>query len=139
MNLFQSQIGSVERNINGMLQYQSFSRSSEARDHALLIDNNRYVQNWSIIQIVVILLTCSIQVSYSAIAIHRYLMPSFTGHIKISNFSLLFRFILWENSSILIPADMGGREFKCNIQLDECFNVDSLKEKSFIYNETFYR
>lgn len=72
LNLFQSQIGTVERNINGMLQYQSFSRSSEARDHALLIDNNRYVQNWSIIQIVVILLTCSIQVSYNAFIINRF-------------------------------------------------------------------
>lgn len=46
-----------------MLQYQSHSRSSEARDFALLVDNNSYVQNWSIIQISVILLTCSIQVS----------------------------------------------------------------------------
>lgn len=45
-----------------MLQYQSHSRSSEARDFALLIDNNSYVQNWSIAQISVILLTCSIQV-----------------------------------------------------------------------------
>lgn len=52
----------MERNINGMLQYQSHSRSSEARDFALLIDNNSYVQNWSIAQISVILLTCSIQV-----------------------------------------------------------------------------
>lgn len=56
-------IGTVERNINGMLQYQSHSRNSEARDFALLIDNNSYVQNWSLIQISVILLTCSIQVS----------------------------------------------------------------------------
>lgn len=45
-----------------MLQYQAHSRNSEARDYALLIDNNKYVQNWSLIQIVVILLTCSVQV-----------------------------------------------------------------------------
>lgn len=57
-------IGTVERNINGMLQYQSHSRSSEARDHALLVDNNAYVQNWSLIQIVIILLTCSVQVCF---------------------------------------------------------------------------
>lgn len=62
-NFIQATIGTVERNLNGMLQYQSHSRSSEARDFALLIDNNSYVQNWSIIQISVILLTCSIQVS----------------------------------------------------------------------------
>lgn len=61
--IIKATIGTVERNINGMLQYQSHSRSSEARDFALLIDNNSYVQNWSIIQISVILLTCSIQVS----------------------------------------------------------------------------
>lgn len=65
MMVVQTTIGTVERNINGMLQYQSHSRSSEARDFALLIDNNSYVQNWSIIQISVILLTCSIQVSKS--------------------------------------------------------------------------
>lgn len=45
-----------------MLMFQSHTRSSEARDFALLIDNNSYVQNWSLIQIFVILLTCSIQV-----------------------------------------------------------------------------
>lgn len=60
---FQQTIGTVERNINSMLQYQSHTRSSEARDFALLVDNNAYVQNWSMIQIFVILLTCSIQVS----------------------------------------------------------------------------
>lgn len=75
-----------------MLQYQSFSRSSEARDYALLIDNNKYVQNWSIIQIVVILLTCSIQVSYSAFVKNRFDANRF--HIKILNFPSLFRSIL---------------------------------------------
>lgn len=64
MQNFTATIGTVERNINGMLQYQSHSRSSEARDFALLIDNNSYVQNWSIAQISVILLTCSIQVYF---------------------------------------------------------------------------
>lgn len=61
VNHFQQTIGTVERNINSMLQYQSHTRSSEARDFALLVDNNAYVQNWSMIQIFVILLTCSIQ------------------------------------------------------------------------------
>lgn len=63
MKPFQQTIGTVERNINSMLQYQSHTRSSEARDFALLVDNNAYVANWSMIQIFVILLTCSIQVS----------------------------------------------------------------------------
>lgn len=62
-SIFQSLIGTVERNINGMLQFQSHSKNLEARDYALLVDNNGYVQNWSLIQIIVILLTCSIQVT----------------------------------------------------------------------------
>lgn len=74
---FQTTIGTVERNINGMLQYQSHSRSSEARDFALLIDNNSYVQNWSLIQISVILLTCSIQVGKSMCS---YATHIFAGH-----------------------------------------------------------
>lgn len=45
-----------------MLQFQAHSRNSEARDFALLVDNNSYVQNWSLVQIIVILITCSIQV-----------------------------------------------------------------------------
>lgn len=62
LHILQAVIGQVERNINAMAQFQSHSRSIEARDYALLIDNNAYVQNWSLTQIVVILLTCSIQV-----------------------------------------------------------------------------
>ena len=60
--LCKTTIGTVEHNINGMLQYQSFSRGREARDYALLIDNNSYVQKWSLAQIVIILVTCTIQV-----------------------------------------------------------------------------
>lgn len=80
---FQTTIGTVERNINGMLQYQSHSRSSEARDFALLIDNNSYVQNWSLIQISVILLTCSIQVGKSMCSIHTFLL----GITQFCNYS----------------------------------------------------
>lgn len=47
-----------------MLQFQSHSRSRESRDVALLLDNNAYVQNWSITQIIVICLTCSLQVYF---------------------------------------------------------------------------
>lgn len=71
-HLLQAVIGQVERNINVMLQFQSQSRSIEARDYALLVDNNAYVQNWSLTQIVVILLTCSIQVIRNCVfTIHR--------------------------------------------------------------------
>lgn len=45
-----------------MLQFQSHTRTGEARDYALLEDNRSYVQNWSIIQIIVIAVTCSVQV-----------------------------------------------------------------------------
>lgn len=45
-----------------MLQFQSYTRNSEARDYALLEDNKSYVQNWSIIQILIIAITCSVQV-----------------------------------------------------------------------------
>lgn len=64
-------IGLVERNINNMLQYQSFGRTREARDYALLLDNNSYVQNFSVAQILVIFVTCSIQVSESFIEMIR--------------------------------------------------------------------
>lgn len=57
-------IGTVERNINDMLSYQSFSKSREARDYMLLVDNNSYVQTFSVAQVLVILVTCSIQVYF---------------------------------------------------------------------------
>lgn len=47
-----------------MLQYQAHSRAWEARDIALLTDNNQYVVNWSITQITVILLTTAVQVYF---------------------------------------------------------------------------
>lgn len=46
-----------------MLQFQSYSRNREAKDVALLIDNNSYVQNWSLAQICIILITCTVQVN----------------------------------------------------------------------------
>ncbi|GAB0098226.1 Transmembrane emp24 domain-containing protein [Sergentomyia squamirostris] len=61
---FTSTIKNVERNINDMLQFQSHSRSREARDYALLSDNNGYVQKWSMAQILVILVTTTIQVYF---------------------------------------------------------------------------
>lgn len=84
---FQSSIGMVERNINGMLQFQAHSRSSEARDYALLVDNNKYVQHWSLAQIAVIMVTCSVQVCIlkSHICVHSLK--------KYTNIICLFAFI----------------------------------------------
>lgn len=53
----------MERNINTMLQFQSHRRNMEARDLALLMDNNAYVQQWSMLQILVVVLTTAVQVS----------------------------------------------------------------------------
>lgn len=64
INNFTGTISTVERNLNAMFQYQSHSRNTEARDYALIIDNNSYVQNWSLLQIVVIILTTSVQVYF---------------------------------------------------------------------------
>ncbi|GLH04845.1 hypothetical protein R5R35_003594 [Gryllus longicercus] len=61
---FTSSIKNVERNINEMLQYQHHSRGREARDYNLLIDNNKYVQNWSLAQIIVIAATTVLQVYF---------------------------------------------------------------------------
>jgi len=47
-----------------MLQYQHYSRSIEARHFNTLLDNNRYVQNWSLTQIVVIACTTILQVYF---------------------------------------------------------------------------
>lgn len=62
--IFQHVITSVERNINDMFQYQSHSRAREARDYALIIDNNSYVQFWSLLQIFVIFVTTTVQVYF---------------------------------------------------------------------------
>jgi len=64
MQNFSSVINNVERRINDMFLFQSHSRNSEARDMALLEDNNSYVQTWSITQIIVIIITCSVQVYF---------------------------------------------------------------------------
>lgn len=61
---FTTAITNVERNINEMLHTQHLSRSREARDMSLLLDNNAYVQTWSIAQIIVILVTTTIQVYF---------------------------------------------------------------------------
>lgn len=59
---FTSAIINVEKNINEMLQTQLLSRNREARDLNLLLDNNAYVQNWSIANVIVITVTTVVQV-----------------------------------------------------------------------------
>lgn len=54
----------MERNINTMLQFQSHRRNQEARDYALLLDNNSYVQQWSLAQILVVVATTAVQVFF---------------------------------------------------------------------------
>ncbi|XP_012285609.1 transmembrane emp24 domain-containing protein 6 [Orussus abietinus] len=61
---FTNTIVNVERNINEMLQTQHISRSREARDMNLLLDNNSYVQKWSIAQMIVITATTVLQVYF---------------------------------------------------------------------------
>jgi len=47
-----------------MLQYQHHTRGRETWDFNLLEDNNRYVQNWSVVQILVITFTTVLQVYF---------------------------------------------------------------------------
>ncbi|XP_049777238.1 transmembrane emp24 domain-containing protein 5 [Schistocerca cancellata] len=61
---FTMSIKKVEHNINEMLQLQYHSRSRESRDYNLLLDNNSYVQNWSIAQILLITCTTTLQVYF---------------------------------------------------------------------------
>ncbi|KAM7357132.1 p24 family member logjam [Cochliomyia hominivorax] len=64
MDNFTAAISTVERNINDMLAYQYHSRNREARDYALVMDNNSYIQTFSLCQIIVIIITCSVQVFF---------------------------------------------------------------------------
>lgn len=61
---FQNALVGVERNIYEVMQIQHFSRSREDRDYNLLLDNNAYVQNWSLLQVVVIIATTIVQVYF---------------------------------------------------------------------------
>lgn len=127
-----------------MLQFQSHSRSSEARDFALLIDNNSYVQNWSLIQISVILLTCSIQVrrkcQFNMSKTHyTFILPFFFALLYefwwflvffFGVFAVITRCTLYENSSISTVAVMGEHVFKLIIRWWKCFQrISSIKVK----------
>uniref|UniRef100_A0AAG5D8K4 GOLD domain-containing protein n=1 Tax=Anopheles atroparvus TaxID=41427 RepID=A0AAG5D8K4_ANOAO len=64
MDNFTNTISTVERNLNAMFQYQAHSRNNEARDYAIIMDNNAYVWKWSVLQILVIVFTTSVQVFF---------------------------------------------------------------------------
>lgn len=55
-------IETVETKVYVMNQFQSHKRSMESRDMALLSDNNSYVQDWSIVEIFITILACTLQV-----------------------------------------------------------------------------
>uniref|UniRef100_A0A1B6EBN5 GOLD domain-containing protein n=1 Tax=Clastoptera arizonana TaxID=38151 RepID=A0A1B6EBN5_9HEMI len=61
---FTQTIQQVERNINEMLQHQNYMRATESRDFNLISDNNAYVFQWSIAQIIVITATTTLQVYF---------------------------------------------------------------------------
>merc|ERR1712013_896061 len=61
---FTSTLRQVDQRIQIMRQFQSMTRSGEARDFNLIQDNSAYVQNWSIAQIVVVILCTVIQVNF---------------------------------------------------------------------------
>jgi hypothetical protein len=54
----------VDQRIGQSLQDLQYSRAREARDFALLEDNNAYVSFWSIVQCAVIIATTSFQVYF---------------------------------------------------------------------------
>ncbi|XP_033342854.1 transmembrane emp24 domain-containing protein 6 [Megalopta genalis] len=61
---FTNSVTNVEKNVNEMYQTQYLSRSREERDFNLLLDNNFYVQMWSITQITVIIVTTTVQIYF---------------------------------------------------------------------------
>lgn len=63
-NVLQVAIMSVEKSIHEMLQHQNHMRGTEQRDYNLISDNNTYVQNWSVAQILVITATTVLQVHF---------------------------------------------------------------------------
>merc|ERR1712233_252550 len=61
---FTSTLRSVDQRIQIMRQFQSMTRSGEARDFNLIQDNSAYVQNWSIAQALVVILCTAVQVYF---------------------------------------------------------------------------
>ncbi len=63
--LFLQQILSgVDQRLHSILQQQQLSRGREARDYNLLLDNESYVQYWSIAQCIVVIACFLVQVYF---------------------------------------------------------------------------
>merc|ERR1719305_117985 len=61
---FTSTLKTVDQRIQIMRQFQSMTKSGEARDFNLIQDNSAYVQNWSIAQALVVMLCTAVQVYF---------------------------------------------------------------------------
>ena len=62
--LFQQSLAQVDLSVREMRKTQTQSRFNIVRDWYLIWNNNRYVQNWSIAQCVVIVATSVVQVVF---------------------------------------------------------------------------
>lgn len=85
--LFQNALTKVQHNIQAMMHHQNSFRGLESRDIGLLEDNRAYVQNWSIIQIIVVVATTTIQVCGVAVVclirtFKMYYGPIITGVLR---------------------------------------------------------
>lgn len=61
---FTHALKSVDQRIQIMRQFQQMSRGSEARDFNMLQDNYKYVQQWSIVQCIIVLICGIVQVYF---------------------------------------------------------------------------
>ena len=64
MIVFQDVLQRVARNVNQMFQIQGMGRQSLTMDWYIIIANNQYIQTWSILMCVVIVLSGSLQVFF---------------------------------------------------------------------------
>ena len=62
-----------------MRQFQSMTRSGEARDFNLIQDNSAYVQNWSIAQALVVILCTAVQVTVTCVVYRNTTHAKFSG------------------------------------------------------------
>ena len=61
---FTSVLSGVDRRVQVMRQFQQLSRGLESRDYNLLISNMNYVSKWSLIQMVVVIISGIVQVYF---------------------------------------------------------------------------
>ena len=61
---FTSVLQGVDRRVQVMRQFQQLSRGLESRDYNLLISNMNYVSKWSLIQMVIVIVSGIVQVYF---------------------------------------------------------------------------